>query len=78
MRLIPHAELPYPARDEQYFAKLVNHAFTQRRKTLRKSLKSYVAAERMEAIGIDPMRRPETLSIAEFVALANIRAENEH
>ena len=78
VRLIPHAELPYPARDEQYFAKLVNHAFTQRRKTLRKSLKSYVAAERMEAIGIDPMRRPETLSIAEFVALANIRAENEH
>ncbi|MDT8403347.1 16S rRNA (adenine(1518)-N(6)/adenine(1519)-N(6))-dimethyltransferase RsmA [Sulfuriflexus sp.] len=78
VRLVPHAELPYPARDEQYFARLVNHAFTQRRKTLRKSLKSYVAAAKMEAIGIDPMRRPETLSIAEFVALANIRPEDEH
>ena len=72
VRLTPHAELPHPANDEKYFAHIVSHAFTQRRKTLRKSLKSYIAAEKMEAIGIDPMRRPETLSVAEFVALANI------
>ncbi|WP_420856720.1 16S rRNA (adenine(1518)-N(6)/adenine(1519)-N(6))-dimethyltransferase RsmA [Sulfuriflexus mobilis] len=76
VRLTPHAELPHPARDEKYFAQLVNHAFTQRRKTLRKSLKSFIPAAQMEAIGIDPMRRPETLSIAEFVGLANIPVEN--
>jgi 16S rRNA (adenine1518-N6/adenine1519-N6)-dimethyltransferase len=72
VRLVPHAKLPHPARDEKRLAQLVNHAFTQRRKTLRKSLKSFIAAEQIEAVGIDPMRRPETLSIAEFVALANI------
>lgn len=76
VRLTPHAELPHPARDEKRLAQLVNHAFTQRRKTLRKSLKNFIPAEQIEAIGIDPMRRPETLSIAEFVALANIPVEN--
>jgi 16S rRNA (adenine1518-N6/adenine1519-N6)-dimethyltransferase len=72
VRLVPHTELPHPARDEKRLAQLVNHAFTQRRKTLRKSLKSFIPAEKIEAAGIDPMRRPETLSIAEFVTLANI------
>lgn len=72
VRIAPYTELPHPADDEKRLAQLVHHAFTQRRKTLRKSLKSYIAAEKMEAIGIDPMRRPETLSVAEFVALANI------
>jgi 16S rRNA (adenine1518-N6/adenine1519-N6)-dimethyltransferase len=74
VRLVPHAKLPHPAHDEKRLAQLVNHAFTQRRKTLRKSLKSFISAEKIEAAGIDPMRRPETLSVAEFVALANIPA----
>ena len=72
VRLMPYVDLPHRANDEKRLADLVHHAFTQRRKTLRKSLKPYIAAEKMEAVGIDPMRRPETLSVAEFVALANI------
>ena len=76
VRLTPHVELPHPANDEKRLAQLVNHAFTQRRKTLRKSLKTFIPAEQIEAVGIDPMRRPETLSIAEFVALANIPVKN--
>ena len=38
---------------------------------LRQSLKPVVGAvEAMESIGLDPARRAETLSVAEFVALA--------
>lgn len=46
-------------------------AFGQRRKMLRQSLKSLPGAlEGLGTVGIDPARRAETLSIAEFVALA--------
>lgn len=46
-------------------------AFGQRRKMLRSSLKSMPSAlAALEQLGIDPERRAETLSIAEFVALA--------
>ena len=46
-------------------------AFGQRRKMLRQSLKAMPGAVDMLAtIGIDPARRAETLSVAEFVALA--------
>ena len=46
-------------------------AFGQRRKMLRQSLKGLPGAvEALEALGIDPQRRAETLSVAEFVAVA--------
>ncbi len=46
-------------------------AFGQRRKMLRQSLRGVPGAlEALEAEGIDPTRRAETVSVAEFVALA--------
>ena len=46
-------------------------AFGQRRKMLRQSLKGLPGAlAALEALGIDPARRAETLSVAEFVAVA--------
>jgi 16S rRNA (adenine1518-N6/adenine1519-N6)-dimethyltransferase len=46
-------------------------AFGQRRKMLRQSLKGlHGALGALEALGIDSTRRAETLSVAEFVALA--------
>jgi 16S rRNA (adenine1518-N6/adenine1519-N6)-dimethyltransferase len=46
-------------------------AFGQRRKMLRRSLSSMPAAlEALDALGIDPERRAETLEIEEFVAIA--------
>lgn len=46
-------------------------AFGQRRKMLRRSLASMPdAVASLEQLGIDPERRAETLSVAEFVALA--------
>ena len=46
-------------------------AFGQRRKMLRRSLAGLPGAlDALERIGIDPERRAETLSVAEFVAIA--------
>ena len=45
-------------------------AFGQRRKMLRQSLKPIGGRSLLERLGIDPTRRPETLDVAEFCALA--------
>lgn len=49
------------------------HAFGQRRKMLRQSLKGLPGAlAALDSLGIDPQRRAETLSVVEFVALARV------
>jgi 16S rRNA (adenine1518-N6/adenine1519-N6)-dimethyltransferase len=46
-------------------------AFGQRRKMLRQSLKGVPGAlDALQALGIDPQRRAETLTVADFVAVA--------
>ena len=52
------------------FARTVSAAFSHRRKTLRNALRSLLDAEAIVAAGIDPGVRPETLSPAQFAALA--------
>jgi 16S rRNA (adenine1518-N6/adenine1519-N6)-dimethyltransferase len=57
--------------DARILERLTEAAFGQRRKMLRQSLKGVAGAlDALEAIGIDPTRRAETVSVAEFVALA--------
>jgi len=49
------------------------HAFGQRRKMLRQSLKGLRGAlDALDALGIDPQRRAETLSVAEFAGVARV------
>jgi 16S rRNA (adenine1518-N6/adenine1519-N6)-dimethyltransferase len=59
--------------------RLVRTAFQHRRKTLRGALRGRVAGAdaACEALGIDPGRRPETLSELEFAALARALEERE-
>jgi 16S rRNA (adenine1518-N6/adenine1519-N6)-dimethyltransferase len=71
VRLVPHAQPPVKVHDVGVLEKLVTQAFSQRRKTLRNTLKDWVSPEKMEAQGIDPTRRAETLSLDEFAALAD-------
>jgi len=53
--------------------KVTEHAFGQRRKMLRQSLKGLPGAlEALDMLGIDPQRRAETLSVAEFVSVARV------
>ncbi len=60
----------YPA-DPKILRDLVARAFQQRRKMLRASLKSYPDIEtKLEAAGIDPKARAETIDLERFCALA--------
>ena len=53
--------------------RLTEAAFGQRRKMLRQSVKGLPGAlEALETLGIDPARRAETLSVAEFVSIARV------
>lgn len=61
------------AEDLQVLSETVRQAFGQRRKTLRNNLKGWVDDAGFAELNLDPSRRPETLSVAEFVALANWR-----
>jgi 16S rRNA (adenine1518-N6/adenine1519-N6)-dimethyltransferase len=70
VRLVPRAEVD-TLLDEAFFATVVRTAFNQRRKTLRNSLKPLLQHADIAAIGIDLSLRPENISVAEYVALAN-------
>jgi len=65
-------------KDEEWFKKIVKGCFSYRRKTLINALKHSDLPlpndiePKVKKIGIDPQRRPETLSIEEFVNLAEI------
>ncbi|MDC6679317.1 16S rRNA (adenine(1518)-N(6)/adenine(1519)-N(6))-dimethyltransferase, partial [Leclercia adecarboxylata] len=77
VRLTPHETLPHVADDPALLFELVKLAFGQRRKTLRNNFKGRVGPETLEDLGIDPIRRPQTLSVAEYVAIANRVAADE-
>lgn len=68
VRLVPRAVQPSPV-EIRAMERLTAAAFGQRRKMLRGSLKGLGGAELLEAVGIDPARRAETLSVAEFEML---------
>ena len=57
--------------DDAFHARVVAGAFEQRRKMLRSALRALVPAAAFEAAGVDPSRRGETLSVREFIALAD-------
>ncbi|WAP70522.1 16S rRNA (adenine(1518)-N(6)/adenine(1519)-N(6))-dimethyltransferase RsmA [Jiella pelagia] len=69
VQLVPNPE-PEPAALSS-LEKVTAAAFGQRRKMLRQSLKSLGGEALLTSVGIDPQRRAETLSVSEFVALAN-------
>lgn len=71
VRLIPRSAPAVQVDDEATFEILVRTAFTQRRKTLRRILKKQLSAEAIDALGQDPMARPDHLSLQDYADLAN-------
>lgn len=66
LRVRPEPLFPVP----EAYGRVVAAAFSQRRKTVRNSLRAVVAPGAWEATGIDPGARPEVLAPAQFAALA--------
>ncbi|MFD1021136.1 16S rRNA (adenine(1518)-N(6)/adenine(1519)-N(6))-dimethyltransferase RsmA [Thalassobacillus hwangdonensis] len=72
-------EPPVIVEDEEFFFEVVQATFGQRRKTLMNNLSRHLKGKidkaelraKLEAAGIDPGRRGESLSMEEFAALAN-------
>jgi 16S rRNA (adenine1518-N6/adenine1519-N6)-dimethyltransferase len=73
-RLTPLRDARPSLTDEALFARIVAAAFGQRRKTLRNALKTLADEADLERAGIAPGARGETLSVADFVRLANALA----
>ncbi|WP_249872221.1 16S rRNA (adenine(1518)-N(6)/adenine(1519)-N(6))-dimethyltransferase RsmA [Oceanobacillus saliphilus] len=79
LQLVVRQEPPVHVENEDFFFKLVQASFAQRRKTLRNNLFSYFKEqytkdninEVLETIGMDGTRRGESLDMAEFALLAN-------
>jgi 16S rRNA (adenine1518-N6/adenine1519-N6)-dimethyltransferase len=74
VRLVPRPEGTLRARDERVFARVVAAAFGQRRKTLRNALGDWLTAEQIEGSGVRPVARAETLTVGDFVRLADAAA----
>ncbi|RUS58454.1 16S rRNA methyltransferase [Kurthia sp. 3B1D] len=80
LKLIRHEEPPVTVIDEEFFFSVTRAAFAQRRKTLLNNLQSQLPNGKakkeeilraLEQADVEPSRRGETLSIAEFGALAD-------
>ena len=77
IRMIPRvSEDTHRAQDEKLFKQTITLAFSQRRKTLRNTLGGVLTTDDFEALGIDPQARAQTLSIEEFVQIADHRARS--
>ncbi len=73
VKLTPHAQPPVAIQDLPSFQKLVAQAFSQRRKTIRNSLKNLIDEKQMQALAIDPNLRAEALTLEQF-ALLNLHS----
>jgi 16S rRNA (adenine1518-N6/adenine1519-N6)-dimethyltransferase len=75
VRLKPRPAAEIGIDDQKRFAHVVRAAFSQRRKTLRNALGELCDAETIQAAGIDPGARAETVAVRDFIALANLVAK---
>ena len=71
VRLTPHKPR-WAEVDEAALGRCVALCFAQRRKTLRNNLKGHIDDETLTQLGIDPGARAETLTIENFIALAQV------
>ena len=71
VRCVPHATLPFVAEDTALLSKVVLAAFSQRRKTIRNTLKPFLNNNDFAALNIDSQQRAENLSVGDFVSISN-------
>jgi 16S rRNA (adenine1518-N6/adenine1519-N6)-dimethyltransferase len=70
-KLTPHNQAPVDIANLKHLNQVVTQAFSQRRKTLRNSLKKSFTEAEISALDINPELRAEAISLAEFARLSN-------
>jgi 16S rRNA (adenine1518-N6/adenine1519-N6)-dimethyltransferase len=75
VRMIPLPAAQITVKDEALYAKVVASAFGQRRKTLRNTLRDYLAEGDFAQLDINPQLRAENLGVAEYTRIANFLSE---
>lgn len=71
VRLVPYAAPPFDPGDWTLFEQLVRAGFTARRKTLKNALGKLVDTAAIEAAGLDPHARPDTVAPEGYAGLAH-------
>lgn len=72
IKLIPHQTAPVEIEDINKLNKVVTTAFSQRRKTIRNSLKTLITEEQIHTLKIDPSLRAESITLTEFALLSHL------
>jgi 16S rRNA (adenine1518-N6/adenine1519-N6)-dimethyltransferase len=79
-RFVPRDKIPYTPEKGKFFLNFLDAAFSQRRKTilnslghaLRKDIKKEDLRGTLQKVGIDPVQRPETISLEKYQNLYNL------
>jgi 16S rRNA (adenine1518-N6/adenine1519-N6)-dimethyltransferase len=79
VRMVPLQRGASERCDEALLARIVTRAFMQRRKTLRNSLRAYLASHDFAALELEAEARAQQLSVADFVKVTNyVAARKRH
>ena len=76
-RLLPNPKRRARITNESAFDRVVAQAFNQRRKRLANALGGLIGATDIEALGVDPGARAETLDVDAFIAIGNRVADDD-
>jgi 16S rRNA (adenine1518-N6/adenine1519-N6)-dimethyltransferase len=72
VKLMPYINPPVQVNDMVKFNELVTQAFSQRRKTIRNSLKKLISEVQLADLAIDSSMRAENLSLTDYAKLSNL------
>lgn len=77
VKLTPHLIPPVKIENIEKLNKVVTTAFSQRRKTIRNSLKKLFTEEQISALKIDPKLRAESISLSDFARLSQLSIKDQ-
>jgi 16S rRNA (adenine1518-N6/adenine1519-N6)-dimethyltransferase len=71
VRMLPRPAASLEAHDAALFGRVVQAAFSQRRKMLRNTLRGLLGVDELERLGIASTARAEELAPSDFLRIAN-------
>jgi len=77
VRLCPHKDRVIDPAQEQRLRRVVTAAFSQRRKTLRNTLRDLVNVQQLEDLDISPSARAETLNLEQVIAISELLTNSD-